>query len=65
MAEESTLAKRYEKRYPETGIPEAQKEERMQRIDFKEERRALRRTGRTRGIIVPSTAPWPPERKAS
>lgn len=53
----SALAEQYEKRYPETGIPEAQKEERMERILFKDEARSLRRTGRTRGIIVPEL-PW-------
>lgn len=49
-------ARRYDALYPETGLPEAQKEERMQRIDFKAERQQLRRTGRTRGIVVPARA---------
>lgn len=49
----SKLAERYEKLYPETGCPEAQKEERMQRIDFKRERAEHSRTGRNRGIVVP------------
>lgn len=53
----STLAERYEKQYPDTGCSEAQKEERMQRLDFKAEARALRRTTRTRGIVVPEL-PW-------
>lgn len=53
----SALADKYEKRYPETGIPEAQKEERMERILFKEEQGSLRRTWRNRGIIVPEL-PW-------
>lgn len=51
------LAAEYEKRYPDTGCSDAQKEERMERIIFKEERSSLRRTGRTRGIIVPRL-PW-------
>lgn len=46
-------AEQYEQRYPETGIGEAQKEERMQRLEFNEERQALRRTTRNRGITVP------------
>ena len=51
------LAGEYEKRYPETGIPDAQKQERMERVLFREERDSLRRTGRNRGIIVPAL-PW-------
>ena len=50
-------SERYEKRFPGTGISDAQKEERMERIDFKQESAALRRTGRNRGIIVPRL-PW-------
>lgn len=50
-------ADRYEQRYPETGCSEGQKEERMQRMDFKDEVRSLRRTSRTRGIVVPEL-PW-------
>ena len=53
----SALAEQYEKRHPETGIPEAQKEERMERLMFKEERQSLQRTQRTRGIVVPHL-PW-------
>ncbi len=53
----SALAEQYEKRYPATGVPEAQKEERMERILFKQERGSLRRAGRTRGIVVPEL-PW-------
>lgn len=53
----STTADRYEKRFPGTGCEENQKEERMERMDFKEEARALRRTSRNRGIIVPEL-PW-------
>ena len=51
------LAGEYEKKYPETGIPDAQKQERMERVLFREERDSLRRTGRNRGIIVPAL-PW-------
>lgn len=50
-------AERYEQMYPETGCSEPQKEERMDRIDFREERRSGRRTVRNRGIIVPEL-PW-------
>lgn len=61
----SRLADRYEKRYPETGCGEAQKEERMERLDFKGEVQAGRRTTRNRGIIVPrlpaSMEPQPKE----
>lgn len=51
------LAAAYERRFPETGIPEAQKQEREERLRFREERQALRRTNRTRGIVVPDL-PW-------
>lgn len=51
------LAAAYERLYPDTGIPEAQKEERMERLVFKDEARSLRRTSRTRGIVVPEL-PW-------
>lgn len=51
------LAREYERRYPDTGCPEAQKQERMERIAHREERDSLRRTGRNRGIIVPAL-PW-------
>ena len=50
----SALAEQYERRYPETGIEDAQKEDRMQRLAFREERAAGRRTSRTRGLIVPA-----------
>lgn len=53
----SSEAERYEKAFPGTGCPEAQKQERQQRIDFKRERASLRRTGRNRGIVVPAI-PW-------
>lgn len=51
------LADQYEKRYPGATTDAAQKEERMQRILFKEEKREHRRSGRQRGIIVPRV-PW-------
>lgn len=55
--DESAKAQRYERLYPETGCSEAQKEERMERMDFQTERAAGRRTGRNRGIVVPAL-PW-------
>lgn len=58
----STKAERYEKRYPDTGCSEAQKEERMERMDFKDEVRLLHRTSRNRGIIVPEL-PWQREKE--
>lgn len=48
-----TKAEQYEALYPSTGASDAQKEERMERLTFKHERRALRRTSRNRGIVVP------------
>jgi hypothetical protein len=54
--DESAKARRYERRYPETGCSEAQKEERMDRLDFKEDVAAGRRTMRNRGIVVPDCA---------
>ena len=48
------LAGEYERLYPGTGCSDAQKEERMERIGFKDEVRAARRTHRNRGIIVPA-----------
>lgn len=53
----TSRADRYEALYPDTGIPDAQKEERMERMDFKQERREYRRTSRTRGIVIPDL-PW-------
>ena len=47
------LAAEYERLYPQTGCPEAQKAERMERLIFKGERSSLRRIGRNRGIVVP------------
>lgn len=53
----SQKAEQYERLYPKTGCTEAQKEERMERLTFKEERQALRRTSRTRGVVIPRV-PW-------
>lgn len=57
MSRVSRLADAYERRYPGTGVSEAQAAERMDRITFKEDAAQHRRTGRTRGIIVPAL-PW-------
>jgi len=57
-----SLAEQYETKYPNTGCGEAQKQERMERIKFKEERAALHRTWRNMGIIVPRL-PWIEEAK--
>jgi hypothetical protein len=43
---------------PGTGLPEAQKEERQERAEFKNEPRTLQRTGRNRGIVVSGDCPW-------
>lgn len=56
--DESPKAREYEKRYPGTGIPEAQKEERMERLAFKEERQTLHRTSRNRGMTFDIDNPW-------
>jgi hypothetical protein len=55
-----SLAEQYEAKHPNTGCSEAQKQERMEREIFKAERLSLRRTGRNRGIVVPSL-PWQEE----
>jgi hypothetical protein len=46
------LAGEYQRRYPDAITDPAQREERMQRLRLNEERRALRRTTRTRGIAL-------------
>lgn len=51
-------AERYEKRYPGTGIPDAQKEERQQRLDFKAERATHARTARNRGVVFNIDNDW-------
>lgn len=53
----SDLARRYDASTPGVGISTAQKEERQERREFKHERASLRRTGRTRGIVIPEL-PW-------
>ena len=57
MADESAKAQQYERRFPGTGCSENQKEERMERMTFKEEVARGMRTGRNRGIVIPSV-PW-------
>ena len=52
-----SAADRYERLYPGTGIGDAQKQERMERLDFKSEVQTLRRTGRNRGVVIPEL-PW-------
>lgn len=52
----SAKARAYESRYPGTGIPEAQKEERMDRLSFREERQAGHRTMRNRGVVLSGRA---------
>lgn len=59
---EADLIRDYESRYPGTGVSDAQKLERAERLAFKDERRSLRRTGRQRGIVVPDL-PWLRERE--
>ena len=51
------LAAEYESRWPETGCSESQKEERMERVLLKEDKRTHRLSMRNRGIIVPRL-PW-------
>lgn len=48
------LVAEYDSRYPGVDVPPEQKEERMQRLAFKEERGSLRRTNRNRGVVVPA-----------
>lgn len=47
----SSLADQYERRYPGALTDEAQKQERMERELFKEERLSLRRSNRNRGVV--------------
>ena len=53
MALPKPTAENYERLHPETGISDAQKQERMERKVFKAESAQHRRTGRNRGIVVP------------
>lgn len=55
-------AEQYEKRYPNTGIPEAQKHERMERLEFKERKAGTGRTSGSKFIGVPDM-PWLHEKK--
>lgn len=48
----SSLADQYERRYPGALTDEAQKQERMERELFKEERLSLRRSNRNRGVVI-------------
>lgn len=54
---ESARAQEYERLYPGAVADEGQRAERMERLTFKEEREAHRRTGRHRGVLVPAL-PW-------
>lgn len=56
----SDLARRYDAEHPGVGISTAQKEERQERREFHRERSSLRRTGRTRGVLIPAL-PWEKE----
>jgi|GEM_PF-2049181 len=58
---EAARAAEYEKRYPGAIDDESQRAERMERLAFTEERQALRRTTRSRGIVVPAL-PWRDDR---
>lgn len=53
---ESAKARAYDARYPGTGIPEAQKEERLDRELFREEQQAGHRTMRNRGVVLSGRA---------
>ena len=64
MSDENTLTRAYDARNPGVDIPAAQKQERQERHQHQQERRQLRRTGRTRGIVVPSSAKWPPSKES-
>ncbi len=50
-------AEAYEKKYPGTGITEAQKIERQDRIEFKERKAGTGRTSGSRFVSVPEL-PW-------
>lgn len=52
----SGLADKYERLYPDTGISDAQKEQRMEKIVFDSERKTHHRTGRTRGVVLSGRA---------
>jgi hypothetical protein len=52
----------YEKKYPGTGISEAQKHERMERLEFKERKTGTGRTSGSRFVSVPDM-PWLHDKK--
>ena len=54
----ASAAERYEAAYGGTGIPEEQKAERMERIDFRREYGQNRPRRRTVGSIVVPDLPW-------
>jgi hypothetical protein len=54
---DGTPAQRYERAYPGTGIPEAQKQERQERMDLKEAKKSHHATARTRLFTFPNI-PW-------
>ena len=60
MAGGRHLADEYERRFPGTGCPEGQKQERMERILYREDRPV--RSRRSRSIIVPRL-PWRDEKE--
>jgi len=49
---------RYDQKWPGVDISPAQKEERMQREDFKDELRSHSRTNRNRGVVFTMSNPW-------
>lgn len=53
----SKKADRYERNYPNTGISEAQKEARQDRIEYNERKRGDGRTSGSRFVSVPDL-PW-------
>jgi hypothetical protein len=54
---------KYEKRYPNTGISEAQKHERWDRIEFKERKKEGLISGRTSRFMSVPDMPWLHENK--
>jgi hypothetical protein len=53
MALPKPTAENYHRLHPDTGVGDAQAQERMERKVFTAESKQLRRTGRNRGIVVP------------
>lgn len=54
---EAARAKEYERLYPGACADESQRAERWDRMTFREERQDHRRTGRSRGVVIPRL-PW-------